>query len=169
MNKNSPTGARLGGLTRRRNLLAGLIADGRYGTQEELLAALAKRGVRITQATLSRDLAALGVGKVAGPAGGTLYALPQPAAEVVDRKRQELDLTAFVNDVRLAGQLVVVRTPPGHAHGVARAIDLLQHPNVVGSVAGDDTILVIAPDAPRARAFRRHLLELTTAGPGLRR
>jgi len=161
MNTNARTAHDPG---RRRALLARLIADGQYARQEELVAALARHGMKVTQATLSRDLVSLGVGKTPGRAGRTVYAIASPAAEVVDRRRQELDLTAFINEIKLAGQLVVVRTPPGHAHGVARAIDLLGNPDVVGSIAGDDTILVVAPSPARARAFRRTLETLGTNG-----
>jgi len=152
------------GPARRRALLARLIAEGKHGRQEELVAALARHGVQVTQATLSRDLASLGVGKLPGRGGRPIYALPSPAAEVVDRHRQELDLKAFINEVRLAGQLVIVRTPPGHANGVPRGIDLLGSSDVVGSVAGDDTILVVTQSAARAKAFRRQLESLADAG-----
>lgn len=128
--------------------------------------ALARHGIRVTQATLSRDLTSLGVGKLPGRGGRAVYSLPSPAAEVVDRHRQELDLKAFINDVRVAGQMVIVRTPPGHANGVARAIDLLGSTDVVGSVAGDDTILVVTPSAARARAFRRQIEALADSPPG---
>jgi transcriptional regulator of arginine metabolism len=109
------------------------------------------------------------VGKLPGRGGRAVYSLPSPATEVVDRKRQELDLKAFINEVRLAGQLIIVRTPPGHANGVARAIDLLGNPDVVGSVAGDDTILVVTPSAARARAFRRQLEALADPATGASR
>ena len=153
----------------RRALLARLIADGHYARQDQLVAALGRHGVKVTQATLSRDLASLGVGKAAARGGGTVYVIPGPAAEVVDRQRQELDLTAFVNDIRLAGQMVVVKTPPGHANGVARAIDLLGSPDVVGSVAGDDTILVVSPTPARARALRRQLESIVSNGTSVSR
>lgn len=143
--------------TRRRALVARLIREGHYANQEDLVRALARVGHHVTQATLSRDLNSLGVAKKPGPEGHTIYVLDGPATEVMDRSRQQLDLSTFINQVLLAGHLVVVRTPPGHAHGVGRAIDLLEHPDVVGSVAGDDTVLVIAASPAKARAFRRFL------------
>jgi transcriptional regulator of arginine metabolism len=117
--------------------------------------------VEVAQATLSRDLKSLGVGKRPGPDGRAMYVLPQPAAEVLDRSRLHLDLKAFINSIDSAQNLVVVRTPPGHAHAVGRAIDLLEDPDVVGSVAGDDTVLVVLSDSPCARRFRRQLLSLS--------
>src|SRR6185503_12536428 len=98
--------------TRRMNLIAQLLAGRRFSNQEELARALGRDGVEVTQATLSRDLRALGVAK--------------PAGDTLDRKRQLLDLRAFVNEVRVARNLAIVRTPPGHANGVARAIDLAE-------------------------------------------
>jgi hypothetical protein len=71
-----------------------------------------------------------------------VYVLPAPAVEIFDRERQRLDLVAFVNEVTVAQNLAVIKTPPGHANGVGRAIDLLSFPGMLGSVAGDDTLLV---------------------------
>lgn len=125
--------------------------------------ALGRAGAEVTQATLSRDLRSLGVIRRPGPSGRPVYELPGPATETLDRRRQLLDLQAFVNEVRIAQNLLVVRTPPGHANGVARAIDLSGHPGFVGSVAGDDTILVVLEDVGAARALRRALDSLAGA------
>src|SRR2546427_85995 len=110
--------------TRRLSLIAQLLSGHRFSSQEELARALVKGGVKVTQATLSRDLRSLGVAKRADGSGRVQYELPGPATETIDRERRLLDLRAFVNQVRTAQNLVVVRTPPGHAHGVGRAIDL---------------------------------------------
>lgn len=143
--------------TRRLALLAELLGGRRLGSQEEIVRTLARSGVHVTQATLSRDLRSLGVSKKPGPDGRTVYAMPGPAVETLDRERQQLDLQAFVNEVRVAQNLVVVRTPAGHANGVARAIDMAEHEGLVGTVAGDDTILVIMHDAAAARRFKKQL------------
>ena len=143
--------------TRRLALLAQLLGGRRFSSQEDLARALAQAGVSVTQATLSRDLRSLGAGKRPGPDGRTVYVLPGPAAEALDRQRQLLDLRAFVNEVRMAQNLAVVRTPPGHANGVARAIDLEEFDGIIGSVAGDDTVLVVMRDAAGARRLKRHL------------
>jgi transcriptional regulator of arginine metabolism len=142
---------------RRLALLAQLLAGHRFHSQEELAKALARVGAPVTQATLSRDLRSLGVGKRPDAAGRGAYQLPAPATEMLDRQRQQLDLRAFVNDVRVAQNLVVVRTPPGHANAVGRAIDLAAFAGVVGSVAGDDTVLVVLGDRPSAGRFKRWL------------
>ena len=142
--------------------LAQLIGDRRFSSQEELAMALARARVPVTQATLSRDLRSLGVGKRPDGTGKAVYHLPGPASETFDRERQLLDLRAFVNEIRIAQNLAVVRTPPGHANGVARAIDLLAFDHLVGSVAGDDTVLVVMSDRPAALRFKRHIEGLAT-------
>src|SRR5262249_19715595 len=128
--------------SRRLTLLTQLLGGKRFSSQEELGKALGRAGVRVTQATLSRDLRSMGVVKRPG-SGGAVYELPAPSGETLDRQRQLLDLRNFVNEVRVARNLVVVRTPPGHGNAVGRALDLLEFPGSVGSVAGDDTVLVI--------------------------
>lgn len=148
--------------TQRLNRLARLLAAGRYTSQEELTRALARAGEPVTQATLSRDLRSLGVGKRPDADGVAVYRLPGPATETLDRERQLLDLRAFVNEITVAQNLAVVRTPPGHAHGVGRAIDLGAFDGVLGSVAGDDTVLVVLGDVTAARRFKKRLDVLAT-------
>ena len=102
------------------------------------------------------------MGKRPDASGRPVYALPAPAAETLDRERQLLDLKSFVNEIRVAQNLMVVRTPPGHANGVGRAIDLADYEGVVGTIAGDDTILVVLDDGSAARRLKRHLDSLAT-------
>jgi transcriptional regulator of arginine metabolism len=142
--------------THRLTLITQLLEERRFSSQEELAGALSRSGVDVTQATLSRDLRSLGVAKRAA-SGQAWYELPSPAVEALDHNRQMLDLKVFVNETRLAQNLAVVKTPPGHASAVARAIDLLAFDGLVGSVAGDDTVLCILGDTPTARRFKRHL------------
>jgi transcriptional regulator of arginine metabolism len=152
--------------SRRLALLAQLLSGRRFSSQEELARALARAGTTVTQATLSRDLRSLGVGKRPVADGRAVYELPAPATETLDRQRQLLDLRTFVNEIRIAQNLAVIRTPPGHANGVARAIDLADFEGVVGSVAGDDTVLVVMQDAPGARRLKRHLDGLASRATG---
>jgi transcriptional regulator of arginine metabolism len=153
--------------TRRLTLLAKLLSGRRYSSQEELAQALEREGVTVTQATLSRDLRSLGVIKRPNGGGRPVYELPGPANEQLDRERQQLDLRAFVNEVRVAQNLAVVRTPPGHANAVGRAIDLQLPGGVVGTVAGDDTVLVVLEDAAGARRFKKELDQLAGSGQGV--
>lgn len=143
--------------SRRLAVIAQLLAGRRFSSQEDLARALARSGISVTQATLSRDLRSLGVIRRPDAQGHPVYEMPGPAVEALDRQRQLLDLRAFVNEVRVAQNLLVVRTPPGHAHGVARAIDLAEIAGVVGTVAGDDTVLAVLEDATAARRAKRHL------------
>jgi transcriptional regulator of arginine metabolism len=148
--------------TRRLTTLSQLLGEKKFSSQDELARALAKEGVEVTQATLSRDLGSLGGGKRPGPDGAGVYVLPAPAVEIFDRERQRLDLVAFINEVTVAQNLAVIKTPPGHANGVGRAIDLLNFPGMLGSVAGDDTLLVVLTTTGAARKLKRHLDGLAT-------
>ncbi len=129
-----------------------LIRGQRVHTQEELAQALKEIGVPATQVTLSRDIRELGLAKTpegyrqltAEPAGPDF---PSLAAE-------------FVQDIRVAQNLMVLKTSPGNANTVAAALDRQRWPEVVGTVAGDDTILVILPDSAAAEGLRKRLLEL---------
>ena len=121
-------------------------------------------GIDVTQATLSRDLRSLGVAKRSGADGASWYELPQPATEALDRGRQLLDLKVFVNETRVAQNLAVVKTPPGHASAVARAIDLTGFDALMGTVAGDDTVLCILEDNVSAKRFKKHLDMLSGRG-----
>ncbi len=151
--------------SRRLTEIARLLSGRRFSSQEELARALDRGGISVTQATLSRDLRSLGVAKRAD-GEGSVYELPGPAVEQIDRQRRLLDLRAFVNSVRVAQNLVVVRTPPGHANGVGRAIDLADFDGVVGSVAGDDTVLCVMDDTAAARRLKRHLDSIAAANGG---
>jgi transcriptional regulator of arginine metabolism len=143
--------------TRRLTTIAQLLSGRRFSSQEELAEALSRGGIEATQATLSRDLRSLGVAKRSGADGSSWYELPTPATEALDRGRQMLDLKVFVNETRVAQNLAVVKTPPGHASAVARAIDLTGFDALIGSVAGDDTVLCILEDQVSAKRFKRHL------------
>ena len=143
--------------THRLTTIAQMLSGRRFSSQEELAQALSRGGIEATQATLSRDLRSLGVAKRSGADGASLYELPQPATEALDRGRQLLDLKVFVNETRVAQNLAVVKTPPGHASAVARAIDLIGFDALMGTVAGDDTVLCILEDNVSAKRFRKYL------------
>ena len=143
--------------TRRLTVIAQMLSGRRFSNQEELAGALARSGIEVTQATLSRDLRSLGVAKRSGANGSNWYELPTPATEALDRGRQMLDLKIFVNETRVAQNLAIVKTPPGHASAVARAIDLTGFAALMGTVAGDDTVLCILEDSSAAKRFRKHL------------
>ena len=146
------------GTIERRNEVRRLIAAGGVHTQAELVAALRARGVDVTQATISRDLAGLGV--VRGFRGGRLtYLLPDDMTD--GSGAAEGRLRRLLADLPLAiaeaPPLVVLRTSPGGANAIASAIDLSHWDDVVGTIAGDDTIFVACADATAMRRFRERL------------
>ena len=109
---------------------------------------LEAEGIVATQATVSRDLEDLGAVKVQIPGGSMAYAIPEMNRES-GRSNDHLKrlLGEFVVEVAFSGNLVVLRTPPGSAHVVASAIDRSSMPDTLGTVAGDDTVLVVCTEA----------------------
>ena len=121
-------------------------------TQEELAQALKEVGVPATQVTLSRDIRDL---RLAKTPEGYRRLTPQPSGPAF-----RMLLTEFLIDIRPAQNLLVLKTSPGHANSVAVALDRESWPEIVGTVAGDDTILVILPDTATAATVRTRLLSL---------
>ena len=121
-------------------------------TQEDLAKALRAIGIPATQVTLSRDIRELGLVKTANgyARSGTVVSGP----DVMTLARE------FVKDIRVAQNLLVLRTSPGHANSVAVALDNADWPEVTGTIAGDDTILVVAPDAKTAEGLRAKFLKV---------
>ena len=130
-------------------------------TQQELAAALRERGFRTTQATISRDVAELGLVK-AGRGGTHAYAIPPRLreAETSGEERIRTLLRDLPVEVREAGTLLVVRTLPGSAHPLAAAIDRARWPEVAGTIAGDDTVFLAFADRGALGRVRRRLEQL---------
>lgn len=126
-----------------------LIRVKRVHTQEELARELQALGVPATQVTLSRDVRELGLVKTAD---GYRQIAEEPSGPSFESLAK-----AFLWDVRVAQNLVVLKTSPAHASTMARALDEEEWPEVVGTVAGDDTVLVVAPDAAAADVLRARL------------
>jgi len=136
----------------RREVIARILRGRRVSTQDELLRLVREEGFEVTQATLSRDLARLGARRVSSPEGGTAYELgPEDPRESLSALR------GLVSAVSSNGALVVVRTQPGLAPAVARAIDLARLPDVLGTLAGDDTIFVAPSRVTRVRQVASRL------------
>lgn len=136
--------------------IVAILSSAQVRSQNELAALLAAEGIEVTQATLSRDLEELGAVKLRGADGGTgIYVVPEDGSPVrgvsggTDRMARLLgELLVSTDD---SGNLAVLRTPPGAAHYLASAIDRAALPQVVGTIAGDDTILVVAREPTTAR------------------
>ncbi|MBK9171236.1 MAG: arginine repressor [Bryobacterales bacterium] len=129
-----------------------LIRGGAIMTQEELARELRKQGIDVTQVTLSRDLRELGLVKTAEGYQTMSARETGPSLEGLAAE--------FLYDARAARNLVVLRTRPGHASSVAVALDNEEWQEVVGTIAGDDTVLVIAPDDRTAESLRKSLLAM---------
>lgn len=150
--------ARRPGKQERQRLIASVIARRRIGTQHELLRALEQAGVQATQATVSRDVRELGLDKQPDPVGRLRYVLPGRRRDDPDAALSSL-LAQFGRRAVAAQNVVVLQSELGSAPAIARALDRLEHPDVVGTIAGDDTCLVVAPDTRRARRLAADLQE----------
>ena len=129
----------------RQHRIAQLLEHHSVTSQAQLVELLGADSVVATQATVSRDLEDLGAIKVRGPGGESVYAIPAlPKEQRAPEDHLRRVLGDWVVEVAHSGNLVVVRTPPGSAHVVGSAIDRSDLPDVLGTVAGDDTLLVIA-------------------------
>lgn len=147
---------------RRRDAIVRVVREAVVRSQEELQRLLAERGFEATQPTLSRDVRELGLVKT--PRG---YALPgADAVADAGRREERLErvLAEAVLSVRVAGSLVVLRTPPAGAHPVARVVDETELPEAVGTIAGDDTVFVATPGPVSARALAARLASPPAAG-----
>jgi transcriptional regulator of arginine metabolism len=141
---------------RRQALILDLVDHEQITSQEMLQGRLGSRGIDATQATISRDLKELGLVKRAGDGayGRAGQDVPNPETTLSALSRV---VVASLRRVAQVQQLVVLRTGPGEAQPLALAIDKAQLPEVAGTIAGDDTVLVIATGTPQARKFRQRL------------
>ena len=118
-------------------------------TQEELAARLNEAGFKVTQATVSRDIRALKMTKVAGKDGKSHYAILQDTHPVLGDKYTRVLKDALIS-MDVGQNIVVIKTVPGMAMGVAAALDALKWPEILGSIAGDDTIMCAAKSSEQA-------------------
>ncbi len=144
--------------TQRQHRIARLLERHAVTSQPQLVELLQSDGVVATQATVSRDLEELGAVKVRVPGGESVYAIPELAK---DRLSPEDNLRRVLGDwvaeVAHSANLVVLRTPPGSAHVVGSAIDRAGLEGVIGTVAGDDTLLVVASERTGGAELARRL------------
>ena len=140
----------------RRTQILELLRRESVATQGDLRRKLARRGIHVTQATVSRDIEELGVVKTREG-----YRVPE-AVETVSLPQLTLPvlLQEFMVEARPAANLVIVKTHPGNAHTVAAALDAAEWPDIAGTVAGDDTIMVATPGAAEAARVAKKILAL---------
>jgi len=142
----------------RRNQILELLHSESVATQEELRRKLARRGIHVTQATVSRDIEELGLVKTRHG-----YRLPEAAEPAPLQPTLSIVLKEFVREVCQASNLVIVKTHPGNAHTVGVVLDAEKWPEVAGTVAGDDTIFVATARARDAARVRKRLQSLLAA------
>ena len=144
----------------RQHRIAKLLEDRAITNQGQLVELLGADGIKVNQATVSRDLEEMGAIKVRVPGGETAYAIPElPSQQVAPEDTLRRVLGEWVVEVERSGDLVMLRTPPGSAHVVASALDRSGAPDVLGTVAGDDTLLVIAIEK-KGRSVEAHMRDL---------
>ncbi len=123
-----------------------LISSMELGSQEEVLQALEKEGFRLTQATLSRDLKQLKVAKAASMSGKYVYVLPNDTmykrVSTPHSIMEMLQISGFLS-INFSGNIGVIKTRPGYASSIAYNIDSSNSTNIIGTIAGDDTILIV--------------------------
>jgi transcriptional regulator of arginine metabolism len=141
----------------RQRLIASVVSRRRIGSQHELAAALAGSGCEVTQATISRDIRELRLEKTTDALGRPRYVLPGRARRADPRETLVGVLRQFGLRATAAQSIVVVQSELGSAPAIGRALDQLEHPKIVGTLAGDDTCLVITRSIGDARAVAREL------------
>jgi transcriptional regulator of arginine metabolism len=144
---------------RRQHQIAKLLAEHAVTSQSQLVALLADSGAVATQATVSRDLEELGAIKVRVPGvDRPVYAIAElPKDQIAPLEHLRRVLGEWVVDLAVSGTLVVIRTPPGSAHVVASALDRTPLDGMLGTVAGDDTILAIADENLGGRGLAKRI------------
>ena len=149
------------GKPQRHHRIARLLEEQVISSQSQLVELLAADRVVATQATVSRDLEELGAVKVRIPGGAMAYAIPEHAKDRVapeDHLRRLMG--EFVVEVNHSANLVVLRTPPGSAHVVASAIDRAGMAEVIGTIAGDDTVMMVCAERVGGKKMADRLAEL---------
>ncbi len=145
----------------RQHLMAKLLEQHAVSSQEQLVDLLAAQGVVCTQGTVSRDLVDVGAIKVRVADGEPVYAIPElPSRQQAPDDHLRRVFGDWVVEVSSSANLVVLRTPPGSAHVVGAALDRANHSGVLGTVAGDDTVLVVAAAGIAGRHLAAELSDL---------
>jgi transcriptional regulator of arginine metabolism len=151
----------------RQHRITKLLESQAVTSQAQLVALLGDEGVEATQTTVSRDLDDLGAVKVRLPGGDSAYALPElPVHQIAPEDHLRRVLGEWVVEVAYSGHLVVLRTPPGSAHVVGSALDRSGLEEVVGTVAGDDTVLVVVDEAVGGAAMAERLRDVAGIAAG---
>lgn len=141
-----------------------LLGEARYTSQAELMEALAAHGIAVSQPTLSKDLLELGAVRQRAIGGALVYAAAAEAGEEAATEKLAKLCAELLQSIRHAGTQILVKTPPGAAQYFASYLDLAGLPGVLGTIAGDDTVLVIATDIDAASRTVGRISEMTKTG-----
>ena len=131
-----------------------IIKNNRIDNQDTLLDLLKEEGFNVTQATLSRDLKMLKVGKISDGWSGYYYSLPENDLVSESEKSYIQDVRRGIISIEFSGNVGVVKTRPGHANSVGFALDVLNLPEILGSIAGDDTIFLVLREGMTKEGLR---------------
>ena len=145
----------------RQQALIRIIENAEVSSQTQLQKLLAKEGIKAAQVTVSRDLEEVGAIKVRSSSGDTVYAIAtfEPARRATSDQLRRV-MSEWVAEVSHSGQMVVLRTPPGCAHVVASALDRAAPNGLLGTVAGDDTIICVATENVGGKKLANELRSL---------
>ena len=145
----------------RQNKIAELVRERVIETQEELASAIRAEGFEVTQATVSRDIKELCLIKIPGENNTSHYASPdEPMVRRSGDDRLKRLIRLSLSDINSTENLIIIKTPPGEAQGMALAIDHAHWPEIIGTVAGDDTILIIVKPKEATPEVVQRFLEL---------
>lgn len=157
----------------RQRLIVELVSSRPVRSQGELAGLLAQSGLSVNQATLSRDLVELNAVKIRDRSGALVYAVPGEGGDrtplVTDTEATGARLARLCGELLVSAEasanLVILRTPPGAAQFFASAIDHAEQPDLLGTIAGDDTVLVICRDPSGGTAVAQRFLDMATNAP----
>lgn len=157
----------------RQRLIVELVSSRPVRSQGELAGLLAQSGLSVNQATLSRDLVELNAVKIRDRSGALVYAVPGEGGDrtplVTDTEATDARLARLCGELLVSAEasanLVILRTPPGAAQFFASAIDHAEQPDLLGTIAGDDTVLVICRDPSGGTAVAQRFLDMATNAP----
>lgn len=145
---------------KRQGQILKIIKSKKIKTHEQLIEELNKSGFSVTQATVSRDIKEMGLIKAPDPEGGSMYAM----ASGISGEGKPINIFSdAVRDIECALHTVVIKTYPGMASAVAASVDSAMHNDFLGSIAGDDTLLIIASDEEKASDIMKKLRKLFAA------
>jgi len=153
------------GKNERQSRILSLIKELKVGTQDDLVSALRAQGFEVTQATVSRDIKELGIVKVTSGSGAQHYVPMERSGEIAAGRLMKVFSEAVIS-CENAGNMVVIKTLPGMAQASASALDSMRMLDVVGSIAGDDTVFIVTKKPAQAASLADSIRKILGSGRG---